>query len=97
MFGHLVLCVIKPKDKIRKQKPLDTQAMNSTADSILRPPISPPSALPSGKKTKASGSTSAASATPCVSMQIDFFWTREIVDALAIGDPDECIVSCIFL
>ena len=38
--------------------------MNSTADSILRPQTSPPTGLPSGKKTKASGSTSGASATP---------------------------------
>ena len=40
--------------------------MNSTADSILCPEKSPPKGLPSGKKTKASGPTSAASATPCV-------------------------------
>ena len=39
--------------------------MNSTADSILRPRTSPPTGLPSGKKTKASGSASGASATPC--------------------------------
>ena len=38
--------------------------MNSTALSILRPPISPPSALPSSKKNKASRSAPAASATP---------------------------------
>ena len=40
--------------------------MNSTANSNLRPTTSPPTELPSSKKTKASRSASAASATPFV-------------------------------
>ena len=46
--NHFIARGARPKEPVRKQKPLDTQAMNSTANSILRPPISPPSALPSG-------------------------------------------------
>ena len=62
--NHFIARGARPKEPVRKQKPFDTQAMNSTADSILRPPISPPLALPSSKKTKASRSAPAASATP---------------------------------
>ena len=40
--------------------------MNSTANSNLRPTTSPPTELPSSKKTKASRSAPAASATPFV-------------------------------
>ena len=64
--------------------------MNSTTDSILRPPISPPSALPSGKKTKASGSTSGASATPCapISPTVTLGDGRIIQLAVKAGEND---------
>ena len=64
--------------------------MNSTADSILRPSKSPPTALPSGKKTKASGSTSGASATPCapISLTVTLGDGRIIQLALKPGKND---------
>ena len=62
--NHFIARGAKPKETVRKPKPFDTQAMNSTANSILRPTTSPPTGLPSGKKTKASRSAPAASATP---------------------------------
>ena len=71
--NHFIARGARPKEKVHKPKPFDTQAMNSTADSILRPKTSPPAGLPSGKKTKASSqpaasasavSASAASAVP---------------------------------
>ena len=61
----MLTILLQEVETVRKTKPFDVQAMNSMANSILRPRISPTSALPSGKKTKASGSTSGASATPC--------------------------------
>ena len=62
--NHFIARGARPKEPVRKQKPFDTKAMNSTADSMLRPQKSPPSALPSSKKNKASRSAPAASATP---------------------------------
>ena len=64
--------------------------MNSTADSILRPEKSPPKGLPSGKKTKASGSTSAASATRCdpISSTVTLGNGRIIQFAVKAGQND---------
>jgi hypothetical protein len=66
--NHFIARGAKPKENVRKTKPFDVQAMNSMADSILRPKKSPPTGLPSGKKTKVKGSASAASATPFTPM-----------------------------
>ena len=64
--------------------------MNSTADSILHSEKSPPTGLPSGKKTKASGSTSDASATPCVpiSSTVTLGDGRDIQLAVKSGEND---------
>ena len=88
--NHFIARGARPKEPVRKQKPFDTQAMNSTADSILRPEKSPPKGLPSGKKTKASGSTSAASATPCdpISSTVTLGNGRIIQFAVKAGQND---------
>ena len=61
--NHFIARGARPKEPLRQQKPFDNQAMNSTANSNLRPTTSPPTELPSSKKTKASRSASAACAT----------------------------------
>jgi hypothetical protein len=64
--NHCIARGARPKEPLRQQKPFDNQAMNSTANSNLRPTTGPPTELPSSKKTKASRSASAACATPFV-------------------------------
>ena len=64
IINHFIARGAKPKETICKPKPLDTQAMNCTADIILHHETSPATGMPSGKKTKASRSASAAFATP---------------------------------
>ena len=64
--NHFIARGARPKEPVHKPKQFDTQAMNNTANSILRSTTSPPPGLPSGKKTKASRSAPAASATPFV-------------------------------
>ena len=61
--NHFIARGVRPKEPVHKPKPFDTQAMNSTADGILRPNTNPPTGLPSSKKTKASRSAPAASTT----------------------------------
>ena len=61
---HFIARGARPKEPVRKAKPFDFQAMNSTANSFLRPTTSLPTKLPSSKKIKASRSAPAASATP---------------------------------
>merc|ERR1712008_158644 len=64
--------------------------MNSTADSVLRPTTSPPTGLPSGKKTKASRSAPPASATPFVpiSSTVNLGDGRVIQLAVKAGEND---------
>ena len=61
--NHFIARGARPKEPLRQQKPFDNQAMNSTANSNLRPTTSPPTELPSSKKNKASRSASAACET----------------------------------
>ena len=64
--------------------------MNSTANSILRSITSPPPGLPSGKKTKASRSAPAASATPFapISSTVNLGDGRVIQFAVKAGEND---------
>ena len=55
--NHFIARGARPKEPLRQQKPFDNQAMNSTANSNLRPTTSPPTELPSSKKTKAASAT----------------------------------------
>ena len=48
--NHFIARGARPKEPLRQQKPFDNQAMNSTANSNLRPTTSPPTELPSSKK-----------------------------------------------
>ena len=66
--NHFIARAARPKETVGRPKPFDIQAMNSTADSILHPKTSPPTGLPSGKKTKATKYDSAASAAPFTPM-----------------------------
>jgi hypothetical protein len=66
--NHFIASAARPKETVGRPKPFDIQAMNSTADSILHPKTSPPTGLPSGKKTKATKYDSAASAAPFTPM-----------------------------
>ena len=50
--NHFLARGARPKEPVRKQKPLDTQAMNSTAGSILRPNTSPPKRCLLAKKPR---------------------------------------------
>ena len=88
--NHFIARGAKPKDTVHKPKPFDTQAMNSTADSVLRPQKSPPTGLPSGKKTKASRSAPPASATPFVpiSSTVNLGNGRVIQLAVKAGEND---------
>ena len=48
--NHFIARGARPKEPLRQQKPFDNQAMNSKANSNLRPTTSPPTDLPSSKK-----------------------------------------------
>ena len=88
--NHFIARGARPKKPVRQQKPLDNQAMNSTANSILRPTTSSPTGLPSSKKTKASRSAPAASATPFapISSTVNLDDGRVIQFAVKAGQND---------
>ena len=52
VVNHFIARSARPKETVLKQKPFDNQAMNSTANSILRPTTSPTTGLPSSKKNQ---------------------------------------------
>ena len=88
--NHFIARGARPKEPVCKPKPFNTQAMNSTTDSILRPNTSPPTELPSSKKTKASRSAPAASATPFapISSPVNLGDGRVIQFAVKAGKND---------
>ena len=85
--NHFIARGAKPKEKVLKPKPVDTQAMNRSADSSLRLQKSPPTGLPSGKKTKASGSASEKPFTP-ISSTVTLDDGRVIQLAVKAGQND---------